>query len=51
MGLGLMVCQEIIKGHEGTIEIISQVGKGTCVRIFLPTEKRVGHSAPAEEQR
>jgi signal transduction histidine kinase len=40
-GLGLAVCQEIVKGHRGTIEINSQVGKETCVRIFLPTAERV----------
>ena len=37
-GLGLAVCQEIVKGHEGTIVVSSQVGEGTCVRIFLPVE-------------
>src|SRR5262249_44385442 len=39
-GLGLAVCQEIIKGHGGMIEIGSQVGEGTWVRIFLPTAER-----------
>jgi signal transduction histidine kinase/Skp family chaperone for outer membrane proteins len=37
-GLGLAVCQEIIKVHGGMIDISSQVGQGTCVRIFLPAE-------------
>jgi signal transduction histidine kinase len=36
-GLGLAVCQEIIKGHGGKIDIGSHVGEGTLVRIFLPT--------------
>jgi len=49
-GLGLAVCQEIIKGHGGTIEISSQVGEGTCVQIFLPTEDSSGHAAPTEER-
>jgi hypothetical protein len=44
-GLGLAVCQEIIKGHEGRIEISSQVGEGTCIRTFLPTEDRSGRAA------
>jgi two-component system, NtrC family, sensor kinase len=35
-GLGLVVCQEIIKAHRGTIDIKSEVGHGTSVRIFLP---------------
>jgi PAS domain S-box-containing protein len=38
-GLGLAICQEIIRAHGGSIHISSQVGAGTCVRIFLPTEE------------
>jgi len=37
-GLGLAVCQEIVKEHGGKIAISSQIEKGTTVRIFLPTE-------------
>ncbi|NIK79106.1 two-component system, sporulation sensor kinase E [Paenibacillus castaneae] len=36
-GLGLMVSQQIITGHKGTIQFRSEVGKGTCVEITLPT--------------
>lgn len=50
-GLGLALCHEIIKAHEGSLEISSQVGEGTCVRIFLPTEKRTGHTALIEGRR
>jgi two-component system NtrC family sensor kinase len=39
-GLGLAVCQEIIKGHEGTIDISSAVGEGSRVRVFLPTDEQ-----------
>lgn len=35
-GLGLMVSQRIIQGHQGTLEIESEVGKGTKVTIDLP---------------
>jgi PAS domain S-box-containing protein len=35
-GLGLAICQEIVKAHGGTITVSSQMGVGTCVRIFLP---------------
>ena len=35
-GLGLALCQEIIKAHGGTITVTSEVGKGTSVNIFLP---------------
>jgi two-component system sporulation sensor kinase A len=38
-GLGLAICQEIIRAHGGSIHLSSQVGEGTCVRIFLPTEE------------
>src|SRR5437763_1989929 len=47
-GFGLVVCQEIVKAHGGTIDIDSQVGQGTSVRIFLPTDQRLGESAPVE---
>jgi C4-dicarboxylate-specific signal transduction histidine kinase len=39
-GLGLVVCQEIVKAHGGTIDIKSEVGKGTSVRIYLPIDER-----------
>lgn len=37
-GLGLAVCQEIVKEHGGKIAINSQVEKGTTVRVFFPTD-------------
>lgn len=50
-GLGLVVCEEIIKAHGGTIDITSQVGQGTSVRIFLPTHERVAESTLAEKRK
>jgi PAS domain S-box-containing protein len=35
-GLGLAICHNIIESHGGDIQIISEVGKGTSVRIWLP---------------
>jgi len=35
-GLGLVICQEIIKAHGGTINMKSQPGEGTMVGIYLP---------------
>ena len=43
-GLGLAVCQEIVKEHGGKIAISSQVAKGTTVEIFLPTDPAAGRS-------
>jgi signal transduction histidine kinase len=38
IGLGLSICDEIIKLHHGQFEIHSEVGKGTAVDVFLPVE-------------
>jgi PAS domain S-box-containing protein len=37
-GLGLAISQKIIEMHDGRLEIKSQVGKGTCFRIYLPKD-------------
>jgi len=36
-GLGLTICQSIIRQHNGHISLTSHMGKGTEVRIFLPS--------------
>lgn len=38
-GLGMNVVYNIIKKHQGTIELWSEVGKGTEFTIILPVEK------------
>jgi two-component system cell cycle sensor histidine kinase/response regulator CckA len=34
-GLGLSVCRNIVESYGGTIEVLSQVGKGTTFRVTL----------------
>ena len=35
-GLGLAICRRIVEEHGGTIEIKSETGRGTTVRMFFP---------------
>jgi signal transduction histidine kinase len=38
VGLGLSVGYSIIKAHDGTIDVESEIGHGTTFRIILPVE-------------
>ena len=35
-GLGLSLCKTIIEAHKGKVEVESNVGKGTIVKLLLP---------------
>jgi signal transduction histidine kinase len=35
-GLGLAICRRIVQEHNGKLEIRSEVGQGTTIRILLP---------------
>jgi len=36
--LGLAICRRVVQEHNGTIQIASEVGKGTTLRIVLPVK-------------
>ena len=40
-GLGLAICRRVVQEHHGSIQIASEVGKGTTVRIVLPVKDGV----------
>jgi DNA-binding response OmpR family regulator len=37
-GIGLSITKEFVKAHGGTIEVESQVGKGTCFTVRIPVK-------------
>jgi two-component system, NtrC family, sensor histidine kinase HydH len=37
-GLGLSICHELVQAHGGDIHVDSEEGRGTCVRITIPTD-------------
>jgi len=40
-GLGLTICNSIIREHEGRMSVESNVGEGTVIRLRFPSEKAV----------
>ena len=42
LGLGLPICQRIIRNHNGRIDVKSEAGKGTTFEIYLPVAEPTG---------
>ena len=38
-GLGLSICEEIVKLHKGEMMISSKLGEGTTIKIAIPKEE------------
>jgi CheY-like chemotaxis protein/anti-sigma regulatory factor (Ser/Thr protein kinase) len=47
-GLGLAMVYGMVKRHDGSIEIDSSVGQGTCVRLIFPIKERATSSVRTE---
>jgi two-component system NtrC family sensor kinase len=43
IGLGLSFCHGIVAHHRGRIEVESQPGQGTCIRVSLPIHSEFHH--------
>ena len=46
-GLGLSTVQGIVKAHGGAIEVESEVGRGTCFKVYLPAIDSKEVASPA----
>jgi len=47
-GMGLSVVLGIVQSHGGDLQVESEVGKGTTIRIFLPATEESSSDAPAD---
>jgi signal transduction histidine kinase len=36
LGLGLAICKRIVDAHQGSMQVSSELGKGTCFTVYLP---------------
>jgi PAS domain S-box-containing protein len=51
MGLGLPICERIIKSHGGRIDVVSQPGHGTTFTLHLPLNQNAPSERPVESAR
>jgi signal transduction histidine kinase len=49
LGLGLPICDRIIRNHGGRIEVESRPHQGTTFRIYLPLEQRLAREESPSE--
>ena len=50
LGLGLSICERIVKNHGGRIEVDSELGKGTSFKVHLPLELDSAQLARAKRE-
>ena len=50
MGLGLPICERIIKSHGGRIDVVSEPGQGTTFTIHLPLNQNFAQDIQLEPE-